>query len=441
MKAKTILTALGLGMTAFPGTLAHAASVKLTALQIISTDANGKIQGVGAHRFRTANHGGHPCIFLVKGQDPEGEIFNGPNSTKNGINLSVPAGTHTYTIYAEKSNSYTWANYSINFFFDLSITPQISALTALNTASPDFFPPIAPNSEFTENLTGHSIKAPGTLVYKSGQSEVRLVSFHFSSPDLFSKDRVSPLEVRSNRTLDYVGEFTLEVSAPPEISAGGVVNGASFTPRVAPGSLFTIFGSSLAASTRTAAALPLSTNLGGASVTIGGKNAPLVYVSSDQINAQAPYELTEGPAVPVVVTVNGVASAAVNVAVVPAAPGIFQYGIRRAVVQNADYTTNTVDNGAAPDSYVIAYLTGTGHVDNPVATGAPAGADPLSRPRANVTATIDDTLVEVAFAGLTPNFVGLTQVNLKVPRLAPGTYPLVIGVNGEKSNQALITIK
>jgi uncharacterized protein (TIGR03437 family) len=32
-------------------------------------------------------------------------------------------------------------------------------------------------------------------------------------------------------------------------------------------------------------------------------------------------------------------------------------------------------------------------------------------------------------------------VNLKVPSLSPGTYPLVISVNEEKSNSALITVK
>ena len=36
--------------------------------------------------------------------------------------------------------------------------------------------------------------------------------------------------------------------------------------------------------------------------------------------------------------------------------------------------------------------------------------------------------VEIAFAGLTPEFIGLMQVNLKVPFLLPGSYPLVVAV-------------
>ena len=417
------------------------AAVKLTALQIISTDANGKIQGVGAHRFKTTLHGGQPCIFLVKGDDLDGTIINGPGPAQNDIELPLSVGTHTYTVFAEKYNSFTWTNYTMEFYFDLSNTPQISVLTPLNTTSTQFFPPFAANKEFTEDLNGHSVKAPGTLVYKSGPTEVTLTGFHISNPTLFNQDRVSPFEAKSNKTMDYVGEFTLEVKAPPTIAAGGVVNAASFTPKVAPGSLFSIFGSDMASATESASSLPLSTSLAGTSVTVGGKPAPLVFVSAGQINAQVPYEVFEGQTVPVVVTTNGIASPVANVSVTTAAPGIFQFGQKRAVVQNADYSVNNADNPAAVDSYVVAYLTGSGQLDNAVASGAPAKANPISRPRGPVTATIGGVNADVAFGGLTPDFVGLMQVNMKIPSLAPGTYPLVITVNSEKSNAAMVTVK
>jgi len=404
-----------------------------------STDAAGKIQGVGAHRFRTAQYGGHPSIFLVRGSDLTGAIINGPNAAKNGIDIPLAAGTYTYTILIEKINSYSWNNYTIQFFFDFSNSPRISALAPLNTTSTLFFPPFEANKEFIENLGGYQVKAPGAMVYKQGQTEVKLTAFHFSQPDLFGVDQVTSHEVRSDRVLDFVGEFTLEVTAPPEIAPGVVVNGASFTSKVAPGALFSIFGSSLALATQSAAALPLSTNLAGASVTIGGKQAPLVFVSPAQINAQVPSETLEGQTFPVVVTVNGAASPAVNAAA--AAPGIFQFGQRRAVVQNAGYTVNNTDNPAAANSYVIAYLTGAGRVDNTVPSGSAADDEPLSRPRGPVIATIADMPAGVAFGGLTPSSVGLMQVDLKIPNLQPGTYPMVITVNGEKSNAALVTVQ
>lgn len=434
------ISMLALGLVAL-GAFPIEAAVKLTAMQIISVDTNGKIQGAGAHRFKTTQHGGQPAIFLVDGDDLDAPIINGPDLAHNGIDLTLSAGTHTYTIYAEKYNSSTWTNYSVHLYFDLATAPQVSAMAPLNVNSTQFFPPFQAYSEFTDDLAGHSVKTLNTLIYKSGLTEVKLVGFNFSNPALYNKDRVSPFEVKSNKTMDYVGQITLEVKAPPAISPGGAVNAASFTAKVAPGSLFSIFGSDLATSTESATSLPLPNSINGTSVTIGGKAAPLVFVSGGQVNAQVPYEVTEGETVPVIVTVNGVSSLAANVTVVAAAPGIFQFGNKRAVVQNDDYTVNNTDNPAKVGSYVVAYLTGSGRLDNPVATGTGAGSDPLSRPRAVVSATINNQPVEIAFAGMTPGFVGLTQVNLKIPNLAAGNYPLVVTVNGEKSNAATVTVK
>ena len=431
---------MALGLAALIGVQARAA-VKLTAMQIISTDSSGKIQGVGAHRFKTTQHGGQPCIFIVDGDDIDASIINGPDAAHNGVDIALSAGTHTYTIYAERYNSYTWTNYSVHLYFDLAQAPQVSALAPLNVNSTQYTPPFQAYSEYTEDLAGHAVKTQNTLVYKSGETEVRLVGFHFSNPPLFNKDRVGPFEAKSDKTLDYVGQITLEVKAPPAIAPGGAVNAASFTAKVAPGSLFSIFGSDLATSTESAKTLPLETSINGTSVTIGGKAAPLVFVSAGQVNAQVPYEVAEGDNVPVVVTVNGSSSLAATVTVAAAAPGIFQFGNRRAVVQNEDYSLNNTDNPAKAGSYAVAYLTGTGGLDNPVATGGVAGSDPLSRVKGVTTATIGDQTADIAFAGMTPGLVGLTQVNLMIPNLPPGDYTLVVTVDGQKSNAATITVK
>ena len=426
----------------FISTMPSFAAVKLTALQITSTDVDGKIQGVGAHRFKTTQQGGQPTIFLVKGEDIDGEIFNGPKSADANIDLTLSAGTHTYTIYTEKLNSYDWTYYTINFYFDKANAPQVSAFAPLNVTSTQFFPPFDVNpGAKVENLAGHQVDNPKTLIYKSGQTEVKITGFNFSDPNLFKKDRVHAHEVRSDKIYDYVGQFTVEVTAPPTISAGGVVNAASFTPKLAPGALISIFGTDLATGTYSAGAVPLPTELNGTSVKIGGKDAPLVFVSAGQINAQVPYEALEGANVPVVVKVNGVSSPMGNVSVIPAAPGVFQFGNKRAVVQNDDYTVNDVGNGAAAGSYIVAYMTGCGQLDNPVATGQAAGSEPLSRPKGSASAAINNQPVEIAYAGLTPGFIGLMQMNLKIPSLAPGSYPLVVTINGEKSNAAMVTIK
>ena len=64
---------------------------------------------------------------------------------------------------------------------------------------------------------------------------------------------------------------------------------------LAPGSLFTLFGSQLSASTAQAPRqFPLPTRLGGAEVFVNAVRAALLYVSPTQINGQVPVETPAG---------------------------------------------------------------------------------------------------------------------------------------------------
>jgi uncharacterized protein (TIGR03437 family) len=214
----------------------------------------------------------------------------------------------------------------------------------------------------------------------------------------------------------------------PEISAGGVVNAAYPSPRVAPGSLFTIYGSNLGTSATTTR------------VTVNGVNAPLTFVSAGQVNAQMPFETAAGEA-QVVVTVNNAASRAAALSIASAGPGIFQFGTNRAVVQNADGSVNTEENPAAAGDPIVVYLTGQGHLDHPIATGATAPGDPLSRPTLPASARIGDREARILFLGMTPGFIGLAQANLIVPDLPAGDYPVLIAIGGVPSNGPVITIR
>src|SRR5262249_13828098 len=104
------------------------------------------------------------------------------------------------------------------------------------------------------------------------------------------------------------------------INTLSVLNAASNLPSIAPGSLISIYGSNLAASTATAGTIPLPLTLGGASVTINGVTAPLLYASSTQINAQVPFEIQPGTA-NLVITSGGTVSAGISVTAT--GPGIF----------------------------------------------------------------------------------------------------------------------
>jgi adhesin/invasin len=59
-----------------------------------------------------------------------------------------------------------------------------------------------------------------------------------------------------------------------------------------------------------------------------------------------------------------------------------------------------------------------------------------------VTATIGPATATVSFAGLTPGFIGLMQMNIVVPSgLAAGVYPLSITIDGQAANTATIAVK
>src|SRR5215469_2090702 len=106
----------------------------------------------------------------------------------------------------------------------------------------------------------------------------------------------------------------------PAINSGGVVNtaGASSTQAVAPGALVSIFGSNLAANMALSDSVPLSTAVGGVSVTIAGLPAPIPFVSPNQINIEIPWGTpisdSSGPAQVVVTNATlGSASSTVTV--------------------------------------------------------------------------------------------------------------------------------
>jgi uncharacterized protein (TIGR03437 family) len=185
--------------------------------------------------------------------------------------------------------------------------------------------------------------------------------------------------------------------------------------------------------------VPLPPSFAGVSVSVNGKPAAILFIDTDQINFQIPWDTAAGSAT-ITVSSSGVQTAAVKVSVVAAAPGLFFKG-SHAIVQNFDYSLNSSSNPAQDGALIIAYLTGAGAVSPPVADGAPAPSSPLSKVTSSVTATIDSQTAQVKFAGLAPDFVGLWQVDVLVPAgLAQGEYPLVISVDGQSSNAANVSV-
>ena len=231
-------------------------------------------------------------------------------------------------------------------------------------------------------------------------------------------------------------------AARPAIFPGGIVIHAGASAPVSPGSLADIYGTNLAAAPATTPGLPLGATLGNVQVTVNGTPAPLYYVSPGQVDFQVPYSIPPGPAL-VRVSSNGAAGGSAGITVQQAAPSILTWvdaaGNIRAIAQNQDYSLNTATNCAAAGTYVTVYMMGSGPLDNPIASGAAAGSNPLSRETLATTATVGTTPAPVPFAGMAPTFVGLMQANLQVPAIS-GDLPVQVQVGPFASNSALLCV-
>jgi uncharacterized protein (TIGR03437 family) len=139
----------------------------------------------------------------------------------------------------------------------------------------------------------------------------------------------------------------------------------------------------------------------------------MLFASAGQVNVQVPWEVGPG-FVTVAATVRGVPGFAVGANIVTAAPGVF------ATVHANGGLVNAANPAVAGETLVV-YGTGLGPVSGTVATGQPASSTTLQSVTQPLSVTIDGTPATVSFAGLTPGFLGLYQINVVVPRLnAPG---------------------
>jgi len=215
-----------------------------------------------------------------------------------------------------------------------------------------------------------------------------------------------------------------------------VVNAASFTLPVAPGSLVSIFGANLASQTAQASVIPLPVTLGGVSVSFNGFPAPLLFVSASQINAQFPWEVPSTGPVSVTVTNNLTPSAPQTVAVVQYAPGIFTVQ-GTAIAIHSDGTLVTPSHPAIAGETLIVLATGLGPVNPPGITGNNS-LDALRSTTTPATVLIGGVPVQASFSGLSPQFVGVNQLNVVAPADAPGgsADPLQIQIGGSTSSLA-----
>jgi len=255
---------------------------------------------------------------------------------------------------------------------------------------------------------------------------------------------------------------TLSVTpaAPLSPQITSALNAASFAigGPLAPGVIFSIFGTSLTdGTTSSAPSIPLPTTLSGATVLVNGVAAPLYFAAPTQINVQFPVELSGISSASIQVQVRSASgnatSPAFTVQVASSSPGIFtlsENGSGTGLVFHATNFTLVCPAGltgcttgmAVPGETLSIYMTGLGQVNGTWISGQ-VPATPLQTV-ATPTITIGGIQAQVLFAGLTTNFVGIYQINVAVPLDAPGgnTVPVLVTLpDGKSSNLVTIPIQ
>lgn len=229
-----------------------------------------------------------------------------------------------------------------------------------------------------------------------------------------------------------------------------VVNAASFEPGVSPGGLATVYGTDLTSVSGVIVANsnPLPTALGGVSVEVNGIPAPLFSVAyangADQISFQVPYETDVGPgAVEVDVFDQGNQTASIPADSFTEDPGIFVYQGSYAIAASpTDGSLIGPNNPAIPGEVLVLYTTGLGPLSLNLPDGARAPFDPLAYTVDPVNVVVNGESCEVLFSGLAPGFVGLYQVNFRVPGdVPPGDLDIEIQTPYANSRPATLPVE
>jgi uncharacterized protein (TIGR03437 family) len=191
------------------------------------------------------------------------------------------------------------------------------------------------------------------------------------------------------------------------------------------------------------------TALANTTVTVGGQSAFVDYVSPGQVNVQVPSNVATGSQ-PIVVTTLGGSSAPFSITVNATEPGLLapasfnvngtQYAV--ALLPGTIYIlppgaiTSVPSQRALPGDTIILYGIGFGGVsDNTLAGAIDSGQNKID---ASLGIAIGGASAQVAYAGLTPGFVGLYQFNVVVPDVAASDKtPLTFTLNGTAGTQKL----
>jgi len=98
---------------------------------------------------------------------------------------------------------------------------------------------------------------------------------------------------------------------------------------------------------------------------------------------------------------------------------------------------------ARKGEFLELFANGLGRVTDTPASGEAAVANPLSATTASPEVSIGSAAADVLFAGLAPGFIGLYQVNVRLPASAPSgdAVGVSLWIGGAESNVVTIAVE
>ena len=250
--------------------------------------------------------------------------------------------------------------------------------------------------------------------------------------------------------------ISFDPAAPPTPIAC-ILDAADSQPvtSIAPGELLSIFGAPFTDGTAAQAAGSFATSLAGVTVAFNGIAGPLLYVSSQQINVQAPYEIAGGAQATVTLTASQRnATDSRTLPVIARNPAAFliysdlkpcdlsllgyQLGFSP-LAFNSDGSPNTCSNPAVAGSVVRIFLAGLGVTVPAPVTGS---VNPSPGIPSNLPITFGGGLAAtvVSAVALPGSISGVWQVDVRMPANQTGAIPISLFVDSVPVRDTSLTI-
>jgi uncharacterized protein (TIGR03437 family) len=232
-------------------------------------------------------------------------------------------------------------------------------------------------------------------------------------------------------------------STAPSYSATSIVNAATnVLGPLAPNMIATIYGNNLSYVTRAIGPDDVRNNIlptaligTGVRVFVGGLAAVIYYASPNQINFLVPSNLRAGASTVQLIR-DGLSGPEVDVSLVDSAPGFFQLDAVTVIAAFPDGSVVTKAKPAQGGQVIVLYAGGMGQTtpksDYGVVPTLPASIARLSDLEVTFNGIPLDRAL-IFYAGITPGYAGLYQVNLTLPLDAPPDPEIRVRIGNQSS--------